>query len=85
MINHFKDFNIFFVPRVGNIKTYTLANVYSRMLPLENCFSIEIFYKPYIPSTVTNLRVFNDEQHILHFMVNVYVFKDISIEEDTHE
>lgn len=62
-----------------------LENVVDRLSPLRNNFSIEIIYKPSIPDNITNLCVFNDEQHILHFMANTDVFKDVDIEEDEHE
>jgi len=48
-------------------------------------FSIEMIYKPHVLDNITNLYVFNDDQHILHFMLNVDVFKDATIDEDEHD
>lgn len=55
------------------------------MPPLRSGFSIEFLYKPFVHDNVTNLRTFNDNQQILHFMVNDDVFKETAIEQDEHE
>jgi len=52
---------------------------------LNDGFSIEIVYKLVVPDNINNLRVFNDDQHILEFMMNVKVFKDAVIVEEEHE
>jgi len=52
---------------------------------LNDGFSIEIVYKLVVPDNINNLRVFNDDQHILEFMMNVKVFKDAAIVEEEHE
>lgn len=85
VINHFKAFNIIFVPRVRNVAADALANAVARMSPLKKYFSIEIIYKPSMLDNFTNLHVFSDDQQILHFMANADVFKDVSIDEDEHD
>ena len=62
-----------------------LANTTSRMSPLRDRLTVEILYKPSIPVNITILRVFDDDQQILHFMANVVVFNDATIDEDEHE
>eukprot|EP00253_Pinus_taeda_P004886 PITA_04886 len=62
-----------------------LENVAARFPPLRDGFSIELLYKPFVPDNITNLRIFNDDQQILHFMDNVDVFKDATIDEDEHD
>lgn len=54
-------------------------------MTIENGFCIEILYKKYVPDNVNDVHVFNDDQHILHFMANSDVFKDAAIEEDKHD
>lgn len=62
-----------------------LGNIAARMSSLRDRFTVEILCKPSIPDNINNLRVFYDDQHILHFMANADVFKDASIDEDEHE
>lgn len=63
-----------------NAAADALTNVTARMSPLKDRFTIEIFHKPSIHDNLTNLHVFDDDQHILHFMANADVFKDASID-----
>jgi len=55
------------------------------MSPIRDRFTIVILYKPSIPDNITNLHMFNDDQHILYFMANTNVFKDAVIDDDKHE
>ena len=57
----------------------------ARLSTLREGFSVEILYKPSIPDNITNLHVFDDDQHIFCFMVNTRVFKDATINEDEHK
>jgi len=68
-----------------NVAVDALENIAARMTPLRDRFSIEILYKPSIPDNITNLRVFHDDEQILHFMANADVFKDATIDEDINE
>ena len=68
-----------------NAASDTLANAATRFTPLRDGFSIEMIYKPSVPENVTNLRVFDDNQKVLDFMLNSEVFRDAIIEEDEHD
>lgn len=46
---------------------------------------MEIVYKLVVPNNVTNLHIFNDDKHILEFMMNAKVFKDAATEDEEHE
>ena len=67
-----------------NAAADTLANATTRFTPLRDGFSIEIVYKPSVLDSITNLRVFDDDQQVLEFMLNTEVFKDVVIEEVDH-
>lgn len=62
-----------------------LENAATRLSPLKDNFFVEIIYKPSIDDNITNLCVFDDDQKIMCFMLNVDVFKDTSIDEDEHK
>lgn len=62
-----------------------LANATVRMLPLRDNFTIKILYSPSIPDNIINFLILYNDQHKLHFMANVDVFKDAMIDEDGHE
>ena len=68
-----------------NAAADTLANAAARFTPLRDSFSIEVIYRPSVPDNVTNLRIFNDDQQILDFMLNAEMFKDAAIDEEEHE
>ena len=68
-----------------NAVVNALPNAAARMSSLRDRFTIKILYKPSIPDNITILRVFDDDQQILHFMANVVVFKDVTIDEDKNE
>lgn len=85
MISNFQAFNITIVPRTRNTTANALENIAPRMSPLRDKFTIEILYRPSIPDNITNLRVFDDDQKILHFRANADTFKDEAIDEDEHD
>lgn len=85
MIYSFKAFGIKFILRINNVVVDTLDNATTRFIPLRDSLSIYIIYKLDVPNNVTNLRVFNDDQHILDFMENIGVFKVVTIYEEEHE
>jgi len=62
-----------------------LVNAVASITLLRDRISTEILYNPSIPDNIGNLRVFDDEQQILHFMASTDVFKYTSIYEDEHE
>lgn len=78
LISSFPTFNIKFVPRINNVAKNTLASEMTKLSLFVYGFFIEIIYKPSIPDTITNLHDFNDDQCILHFMVNDDIFKDMT-------
>ena len=85
LISAFNAFGIKFVLRMHNAIAGTLANATARFTPLRDGFSIEVIYKPSIPDNVTNLRVYNDDQQVLDFMLNTNIFKDTVMEEEHHD
>lgn len=70
---------------LANETVDALENATARMTLLRDKFSIEILYNPSIPDNIINLRVFDDDQQMLHFMANANIFKDVMIDEDEHE
>lgn len=62
-----------------------LENASTRLSPVRDSFFVDILYKPSILDNITNLSIFNDDKQILHFLVNVDVFKDVVIDEDEHK
>lgn len=68
-----------------NAATDALANADARLSPLRDGFSVEIIYNPSISDNITNLRGFDDDQHIICFMVNADMFKYTMIDEDENE
>lgn len=85
LFSNFRAFNITFEPRMRNVATNAFANTTSRISPLRDRFTIEILYRPSISNNITNLHIFDDDQQLLHFMVNDDTFKDAAIDEDEHE
>lgn len=55
------------------------------MSVIRDRFTIEILYKPSILNNITNLRVFNDDQHILCFIANAEIFKYVVLDDDEHD
>jgi hypothetical protein len=65
-MHKFSAFNINSIPRLNSFEVDLLANVASKIFPIEglspNAFSIELLFKPSIPENITNWRVFDDNQ-----------------------
>lgn len=80
LISNFQAFNITVVPRMCNATANSMGNVASRMSPIRDKFTIEIFYTPSILDNITNLSVFNDDEQIMHFIGNVDTFKDAVVD-----
>ena len=80
LISHFDAFNIISVPRAQNQEAYLLANVASKLIPLENItpdfFSVELIFRPSILDNVFNWRVFDNDVQVLNFLTNDDTFKD---------
>ena len=83
------SFNIKSIQRFQNQEADLLANVASRLIPSEdfssNIFSIELIFRPSIPDNITNRLVFDDDVHVLNFLMNECTFKDSAIDEITHD
>ena len=52
---------------------------------MNNKCSIELIFRSSVPDNVTNLRVFDDDQHILEFLTNEETFKDAVIDDEEHQ
>lgn len=72
LIKNLYIFHISHVPHSLNFDAYLLANVASRLIPLEgimpDTFLVELMYMPLVPDNVTNRRVFDDDQQIISFL-----------------
>jgi len=86
LIENFYAFNTSIVLCSKNLITYSLPNVASKIIPLEdfeeNRFSIELIYRPSILDNITSWKVFEGEEKILEFLTNGENFKDLSIDDD---
>jgi hypothetical protein len=89
LIKNLYIFHIVHVPRSLNYDAYLLANVASRLIPLEgimpDTFSVELMYMPSVPDNVTNQRVFDDDQQIISFLHLEGNFKYYVIGEGQHD
>jgi hypothetical protein len=89
LIHNFLAFNINSIPRLSNYEANLLANVGSKLFPVEgissNSFSIELLFKPSIPDNITNWIVFDDDQQIINFLHMEDTFQGVIIDEGTHD
>ena len=71
-MNKYSAFNINSIPRLNNSEDDLLANVASKLFPVEglspNAFSVELLFRPSVPDNITNWRVFDDDQQIISFL-----------------
>jgi ribonuclease HI len=88
-MNKFSAFNINSIPILNNDEANLLANVASKLLPVEglspNAFSMELLFRPSIADNITNWRVFDDDQQIINFLHMEETFQGTVIDEQTHE
>eukprot|EP00253_Pinus_taeda_P029731 PITA_29731 len=89
LLSHFLAFNISPIPRSQNAATDLLANVASKLLPSEDFsldrFSVELIFRPSVPDNITNWRVFNHDEDILHFLTSDKSYNDQIIDENDHD
>jgi ribonuclease HI len=89
LMNKFFSFNINSIPRLNNLEADFLANVASKLFPIEclspNAFSVELLFRPSIPDNITNWRVFDDDQQIISFLHMEETFQGTVIDECTHD
>ena len=84
LIMHFNAFNINAVPRLQNVVAYLLATSVSRLVPTNDKCSIELIFRPSVPGNVTNMRVFDDDENIISFLMNEEYFKESITDEEEH-
>jgi hypothetical protein len=89
LINNFDAFNISHVPSSLNYDENLLANVASKLIPLEgimfDTFSVEPLYRPSVPNNITNWRFFDYNQQITSFLHIEDKFKYFVIDEGQHD
>jgi ribonuclease HI len=89
LINQFSAFNINSIPRSSNVEVDILANVASKLLPVDglspSTFSVELLFRPSIPNNITSWRVFEDDQQIINFLHMEETFQGAVIDEQTHD
>jgi hypothetical protein len=85
LINSFDAFNITSIPHSHNVVVDTLANATSRFTPLNNGFTVELIFRPFVLDNVTNWRVFNDESQLIDFLTSAYMFQDFVIDDEVHQ
>ena len=85
LITNFNAFNINSIPRFQNAAANFLVVSIARLVPTNNKCSIELIFRPSILNNVTNLRVFDDDQHIIDFLKNDETFKDSVIDDEDHQ
>jgi hypothetical protein len=85
LINYFDSFNITTIPHSQNVVVDTLANTTSRFTPLNNGFTVEIIFRPFVPDNVTNWRVFNDDSQLIDFLTSTDIFQDFVIDDEVHQ
>jgi hypothetical protein len=88
-MHKFSAFNINSIPRLNNSGADLLANVSSKISPIEglssNAFSIELLFRPLVLDNITNWRVFDDDQQIISFLHIEDTLQGVVIDEGTHD
>ena len=85
MISHFNAFNINSIPRLQNVAADFLVVSAVMLVPTNNKCSIELIFRPSVADNITNLRVFDDDEHIINFLANDGVFKKSIIDDEEHQ
>jgi ribonuclease HI len=74
LIERFEAFNITTIPRAKNILDDSLATTASSISPLEDYeasrFTVELLYKPLVPNSISNWKVFEGDEQIISFLTN---------------
>jgi len=50
-----------------------------------NAFSVQLLFRPSVPDSITNFRVFDDDEQIINFLASKDVFKDVAIDDQEHD
>ena len=83
---NFHAFNIVSIPSLKNAAIDLLATLAARLVPSNNRCSIELPFRPSISNMITNLRVFDNDQKILEFLMNDEMsFKGAIIDDEEHQ
>jgi hypothetical protein len=89
LMHKFSSFNINSITRLTNSEDDLLANVASKLFPIEglspNVFSIELLFSLSVLDNITNWRVFDDDQHIINFLDMEDTFQSAVIDEGTQD
>ncbi len=89
LISNFEEVIIDPIPRAKNQEADLLANVATKLIPVEgfmkNAFSVELIFRSSIPDNITNWRVFDDDQQIIDFLHMKDTFQDVATDEIQHE
>ena len=85
MLKYFHAFNIVSIPRLKNAAADLLSTSAVRLVTSNNRCSIELLFRPLVPNMITNLRVFDDDQHILECLTNDETFKGEIIDDEDHQ
>ena len=82
---NFNAFNIVSIPRLKSAVANLLATSATTLVPDNNRCYTELLFRSVVPYNITNLRVFDDDPHILEFMENEENFKGTLIDEEEHQ
>ena len=85
----FNDFNIFPILHSQNSNVDLLANVTSKLVPLDtlypNPFSVELMFRPSVTDNITNWWVIDDDVEMINFIHMEDTFKGSIIEKYQHQ
>ena len=68
-----------------NVATNLLANIVSCLITLNDTFSIEPLFRPYVNVNMTSWKVFDDDQKIVVLLKEDITFKVSIIDDDEHQ
>ena len=88
MLEGFKDYQIFVIPRSQNTiaDAYaTAASTFSIPIHPNKKYIIEVKHRPAIPDNVKYWQVFEDDEHIESFLTLYDDFENIAIDEEREE
>jgi len=67
----------------------SLATAASRLSPLEDYeasrFTMELLYQPSVPNNISNWKVFEGDEYIVHFLTNQENFKYLDIDDEVFQ
>jgi hypothetical protein len=75
--------------RTKNTLVDSLATAASRLSPLEyyeaSRHTVELLYKPSVPTNISNWKVFERDEKIIKFLTNPDNFKDLAIDDEVFQ